>query len=586
MTGGSLAERARLAQHLAGTALRGALGRLYASPAYRWRFGGGRTPRLAVAPQDLRNADSAFAANLAEGRVFLAGELVKTHGLSPFEIDEASDEWFASLHGFGWLRHLRAASGPLARAQARTLVADWLALRPLPDEALDPAVTARRIIAWISHSPVVLEEADHALYRRFVRSIRAQARYLRRAAADARDGRPKLLAAIALTYAGLCLTGQARLARQAVRWLQDELERQILPDGGHVSRDPRAVLDILLDLLPLRQTFTARSIPPPPALVAAIERMMPMLRFFRHADGAVAGFNGATTYPADLLAAVLAYDDSRGAPLKNAAHSGYQRIEAEDVVLIADTGRPPALPFSTRAHAGCLSFELSAGRYRLIVNCGHPEGLARNWTQAARATAAHSTLVLDDTSSARFASGRRIEARVGQPIVSGPRRVMVARSDRREATALTASHDGYVRTLGLIHERRLTLDHAGTRLDGEDHLLAAEGATPSAREFAIRFHLHPAVRAARVAENAILLLAPSGDGWVMEAQAHPITVEESVYLPEPRGVQRSLQLVLRGRPREQDRVRWAFRRVLTAADMAGYLDQAEALARSRRQAQD
>ena len=72
---------------------------------------------------------------------------------------------------------------------------------------------------------------------------------------------------------------------RAIKQLVAEIERQILPDGGHISRNPGALIELLLDLLPLRQAFAARNIAPPPQLNNAIDRMMPMLRFFRHGDG-------------------------------------------------------------------------------------------------------------------------------------------------------------------------------------------------------------------------------------------------------------------------------------------------------------
>ena len=50
------------------------------------------------------------------------------------------------------------------------------------------------------------------------------------------------------------------------------IERQILPDGGHVDRDPGAIIEILLELLPLRQAFASRNIAPPQALLNAIDR--------------------------------------------------------------------------------------------------------------------------------------------------------------------------------------------------------------------------------------------------------------------------------------------------------------------------
>ena len=43
------------------------------------------------------------------GRFAFAGKVVISDGRSPFEIAPPSEEWEASLLGFGWLRHLRAA---------------------------------------------------------------------------------------------------------------------------------------------------------------------------------------------------------------------------------------------------------------------------------------------------------------------------------------------------------------------------------------------------------------------------------------------------------------------------------------------
>src|SRR5690606_2882105 len=119
-----------------------------------------------------------------------------------------------------------------------------------------------------------------------------------------------------------------------------------LPDGGHVSRNPGAVLDALIDLLPLRQAFTARGQQPSRILVSAIDRMMPMLRFFRQGDGSFVHFNGMGDTANDQLATVLAYDDTRAAIPTNAPHSGYQRVEATDTMLVVDVGKPPPTAFS------------------------------------------------------------------------------------------------------------------------------------------------------------------------------------------------------------------------------------------------
>ncbi len=353
-----------------------------------------------------------------------------------------------------------------------------------------PDVLARRIISWLSQATLLLDDSDVRFYRRFIRSLTRHVRQLRRTAADAPDGVPRLQAMIALTYAGLCMAGQVRHSKAATKRLADELARQILPDGGHISRNPGALIELLVDLLPLRQLFTSRNLVPPDALLNAIDRMMPMLRFFRHGDGSFALFNGMGPTPTDLLTTILAYDDARGTPVANAPHSGYQRVDASGTVVLMDTGVPPPLGVSTEAHAGCLSFELSTRQNRIVVNCGLPSTSRDSWRQVARSTAAHSTVTFNDESSCRFVESGPIKRMLnGAPIISGPRRVTAERGSQEGAIVLRTSHDGYAASFDIIHQRSLMLAADGRRLDGEDLFTPALGSTIAAGrdQFAIRF---------------------------------------------------------------------------------------------------
>src|SRR5205085_4593461 len=131
---------------------------------------------------------------------------------------------------------------------------------------------------------LLLDGAPVQFYRRFLRGLTRQIGHLRRTASQARDCVPRLQAVIALCYVALCMARQQRHIRAATKRLSDELARQILPDGGHTSRNPGALIELLVDLLPLRSAFTARNLVPPTALLNAIDRMMPTLRFFRPGD--------------------------------------------------------------------------------------------------------------------------------------------------------------------------------------------------------------------------------------------------------------------------------------------------------------
>jgi uncharacterized heparinase superfamily protein len=560
----SVAERAKLSALLLRTGLRKLAGRLNGHPLFRWRYFPAKTGRLIIAPQDLRTADATRAAEIYAGRFAFGGKVVICDGRSPFEIIPPSDEWAVGLLGFGWLRHLRAADSGITRANARALVDEWIALQGSWNAtAWRSDILSRRIVAWLSHSPLLLNDADVRFYRRFMRSLARQVRCLRRTASSARDGVPRLQAVIALAFAALCLAGKSRHLRKSIRRLVVELERQILPDGGHISRNPDALIDLLLDLLPLRQAFTSRNVAPPPALLNAIDRMMPMLRFFRHGDGSFAHFNGMGATQPDLIATVLAYDDARGAPLQNAPHSGYQRIETSRAVLLMDTGRPPPISVSQETHAGCLSFELSTKNQRIIVNCGIPATSRETWRQVARATAAHSTVTFNDTSSCRFLESPSFKRLLfGSPIIAGPSRVTVTREDRNGSVILNASHDGYADRAGVVHQRRLTLAADGSRLDGEDTFAPARGdSLPGSAqdEFAVRFHLHPSVKANRLSDgHSVILLMPNRDVWAFNAFEDRVEIEESVYLAGADGPRRTVQIVIYGNARKVPRVRWSF----------------------------
>ncbi len=119
--------------------------------------------RLLIAPQDIRTSDPTIAADIYAGYFSFAGKSVAANGKSPFEIDAGSELWLRELAGFGWLRHLRAADTPLARANARALVAGFITASGKPSGktvAWDVDVAARRLLSWLSQSPLILEGGD------------------------------------------------------------------------------------------------------------------------------------------------------------------------------------------------------------------------------------------------------------------------------------------------------------------------------------------------------------------------------------------------------------------------------------------
>lgn len=528
--------------------------------------------RLLFAPQDLRTGDPTIANDIYSGFFVFSGRAVVTSGRSPFEYEPPSRAWGEALYGFGWLRHMRAAGTALAQVNARALVDDFLVnSRHAPLLAQDCGVKARRLISFISQSPLLLEGADRGFYQRFLKTIGRMVRDLERDVRASVSPRSTLIAAVACCYAGLCCEGLEAPFHRMTRVLLKELDDKILADGGHISRNPRLLIELLFDLLPLRQIFASRGLEPPAPLNGAIDRMLPMIRMLRHSGGDMARFNGMAATAADHLATLLLYDEVRAQPIKHATHSGYERLEAGSTLLIADTGKPPPFDHSLEATAGTLSFELSSGAQCIVVNCGMPRFSKENVEAAARTTAAHSTAAIGLASSMTFlaiqpgrlagAVSRWLVERLGRVVLSGPDEVRCERGEWNNGTMLAAAHDGFKTQFGVTHERRWFMAEDGERLNGEDIFQGSVGSD----EVVIRFHLAPGVRAERVEQgNAIVLALPNRELWQFESTPSPL-VEDSMFFAAPQGAQKTEQIVISFKLNEVANARWRFIRLASAA---------------------
>lgn len=558
---------ARLVIHAMGSSC---VRRFHFSPLMRWRLAGPVAAELLIAPQDISTADATRANDIYTGYFSFAGHTVNCGGASPFEMDDMPEIWQRRLHEFRWLKHLRAAETSVSRTQARLFVDDWIrfnaGMKPI---AWDVECTAKRVIAWLCHSPLLLEECDHGFYRRFMRSLSRQVRFLRLTVRDVAPGLPRLLVAIALSYAAISMSGHAAFIRNSTRRLDRELKNQILPDGGHIGRNPEAVIKILALLMPLRQAIIARDIVPSEILIGAIDRLMPTLRFFRMGDGTFARFNGMGDTPSDLVATMLAYDDASGAPVLNAAHSGYQRMTGDDVVVLMDTGGLPAVPLSRTMHAGCLSFELSSARERIVVNCGHLRDYSHQndeaaLTRMARSTAAHSTLTVNEESSCRFITSERLGRFVGTSILSGPSKIEVSRTPSAEHVKVEAIQDGYIRRFAMRHKRSITLSSDGRILAGQDMLMARrDGAkfAPGDKSFQIRFHLHANVEAALSSSRTVELALKSGQRWLFNCTNVDVSLDDTVNFSDIYGTKPARQIVIEGKIQDHSSIDWFFQKL-------------------------
>ncbi len=536
---------------------------------YRRFLGGQLTDHIAFHPWDASPRRLEEADSLLRGRFRFHGQTVDVpNGVSVFDIRPPSAVWHQALHGFDWLPSLSTAGGENARKLATNLIAQWIKRHPHYSEPVwSPHILSRRLVHVFSHGRLVVANSELTWRSKLFVSLREQAKMLERISREAADGLPRLEAAAVLALSGLCLDDSTRRRDAGLQRLEEEVERQILPDGGHVSRSPEALLSGYRHVIMVMEALSALNEEPPHALRNAHDRMAPMLRFFRHGDGALALFNGGSESDARMIGGLLARDDIRGQPFHHARHSGYQRLAASRTLILLDCGQTPEGAFALDAHAGAGAFELSSGPDRIVVNCGAGGLTHQAWNAALRATAAHSTLTLSDTSSAHLLPQGLARDLLGPRLMGGPVAPLSRRVETAQGWAVEAMHDAYVPQFGLRHERQITCSPQGLMITGRDRLVPVEGRTTAARpaagrNFAVRFHIHPDVRVSRLEGGGVLLKLPGGEGWRFRAGGGALEVEESVYLGGP-VVRRAEQLVINGTMKDSPaEIAWVFEQIV------------------------
>jgi uncharacterized heparinase superfamily protein len=484
---------------------------------------------------------------LCEGKFLFAGYLSEAPDASIWELEMPDQAFEIEVHGFAWLDDLVAVGDLPSRHRAALWTHEWAETYGRGQgPGWEPDLTGRRLLRWISHAVMLLNGQESDTSDRFFTALSRQANFLARRWKAAEPGLPRFEALAGLVHACLSLSGMNGHLASAAGALGRECAELINEEGGLPTRNPEELLDVFVLLTWTMEALSEAGATPPNELVDAIQRIAPTLRVLRHADGGLARFHGGGRGPDGRLDQALAASGIRHMRHKGLS-MGYARLSHGRTTVIVDASPPPRDDQSLNGHASTLSFEMTSGRRPVVVSCGSGVTFGANWRRAGRATASHSTLSIQGYSSSRLGGSGMIAGQRTERLVDTPHDVTCLRADDGKA-ALILGHDGYLNTHGLIHHRRLELASDGRSLLGDDSLSAL---TPEAEavfnavfeksdqtgvSFAVRFHLHPDVKAVLdMGGTAVSMSLKSGEVWVFRHDGTAeLTLTPSVYLAKGR----------------------------------------------------
>jgi uncharacterized heparinase superfamily protein len=531
------------------------------TPLHALRLRGKVPLKLVAVPKDPIAGDKAAGEALLEGVIRHGGTEVPVAQFDFAAAGHAAD--FADhLQSFAWLRDLSAAATrERGAARAEGLMRKWLDAHA--DEVSEPAWRAdlwgRRILFWTAYAPYILSSGDPVYRSAVLYALARGARHLERSADKAPPGLSRISAWSGVIAAALVVQGGPARLRTGETGLSRTLGVSLHDDGGLVSRSPAEQVAVVETLGQLRAVYIAARLDVPEWLTDALSASVAALLAATLGDEALSSWQGGNMASRRRVAAAIEGAGIAVRPLRQARGWGYQRMQAKQTVLVFDAAPPPPPRSLSGACASTLAFELSDGPARLVVNCGGAGAakgaLPDELTYALRTTAAHSTLTLGDRNSTAIHEDGTLGRGVGE--------VELVRDETGGVTRCEASHDGYVRRYGLLHERRLNLSSDGKLLNGEDRLIAAgKKKKKEAIAFAVRLHLAPQVEVTSTADGqGALLRLKGGAVWQFRCRGGQLGVEDSLWIDGEARPHPTLQLVIMGEtPSEGMTISWELNR--------------------------
>ena len=458
-------------------------------------------------------------------------------------IPEASKLWRYNLHYFDYVRDLGlfylSKGSNEAYEKFKNLVQDWIERNKIgQSEGWEAYPVSGRIVNWIFAFHLFAEKinTDSEFHKRLLKSLFKHALFLERNIEYHICGNHLIKNSKALIFAGLFFKGKEsdRWYKKGISLLSKELHEQILPDGGHFERSPMYHLIVLQDYLEVLLLLWENKLFIPSDLEDRIKLMLDFLSKILQPDGSIPLLNESAfeiaTHPKALLEIGTSLFGQISADKKKASFavdsSGYyvMRDKSGEKYMIVDCGKicPDYLP--PHAHADTLSYELSIGNERIIVDSGVYEYATGRWRDFFRSTRAHNTVVVDGLNQSdvwgSFRAGRR----------AFPTDVKWVVKD--DIIFFEGGHDGYLKQVGVLHKRRIIF------VDNDFWLILDELDSTGTHIVEEYLHFHPEIEVtcgdaivAQKSKRHILQIIPFGrpETQILQGELEPI---QGWYSPE------------------------------------------------------
>ena len=460
---------------------------------------------------------------------------------------------YEKLNNFFWFFSLDLKSSKKA---VQSLIVNWINNNnKYNNKSWDFDLTSKRVISWLSNHELTYDDDDKEFKIKFDSSIQKQTNHLLNEIKNSKVFENKMIGCSAIILTGLAYQNNKIYLDNGLSFLRKIIKTSIDNNGFPKSRNIKQLIYYLKYFILIREWFKESQNTIPEFIDETIYYL---------------GINYASIWQNikhDILfnGNYISNNDEFDQYLKrfnytfkneNKETAGYAILKNKKIILAMDIGPSPIGPQSNDYQSGALSFEIISSGKKLISNSGYFSNKQNKLNKLSKSTALQSTLVIEDYSSCSFKKLKSLGYLVDQGLKIMNKNIVFEDNYWK----ISASHDGYLKKFGSIHNREIEFYPEQTKFIGTDKIVRKN--KDKDVKFDIRFHLNPDSKVMKTQDNKSILVELENEGWKFSCDKFNINIDNGLYFGNKNSYKENHNIFISGITHETEQViKWEITRL-------------------------
>ena len=457
---------------------------------------------------------------------------------------------FAKLNNFFWLFGIDLKSSPNI---TQSIVDKWISKNKNYNTlSWQIDVLSKRVISWIANSKLTYDDGSVKYKKIFNSSVNKQVNHLINEISKSNSVDDKLLGCVAILITGLSYQNE-KFLNYSLELLKKIVNNSFDDEYFPKTRSIRQLNFYLKYFVLVRELLKESLHEIPEYLDEIIFYLGKSYAIFSNFSQSLL-FNG--NHEGDLqefnkYLALYKYKFENS----NNEVGGYVILKNKNSAIAMDVGHSPSKSFSNNYQSGALSFEFFYKEKKLISNSGYFQDYKNKLNLISKSSAAHSTLVIDNHSSCSFKNNSEIKILENGVKINDKDIV-----NEKNYWLIKASHNGFLKKFGIIHERCLEYFTDKNELIGVDKLILKKDF--KSRKFDVRFHMVPGIKLTKTLDNKTILIEIENSGWRFSSNCEIINIESGIYFGIKNQSRENQNICISGEIEDiNQEIKWEFKKI-------------------------